>query len=455
MFWGASAALDLFEEYKKYLPEGQNELNILLFGSSDPRHILKSLAKSYQHQIKINFYLLDGCMEIVARNMLLLLVATEQPSELSMKARTHIFMDIYGNSLLRPATYCYMISKSEHLIKMITDYDFAKKTVPFFNLSTLKYKERDLLECIFKFWQPSPKAVFEIQNHWDQRVRQLLGTRYDSANGAFDWDLQMKLKDYGGKQICPQEYKHWRATGVAFTFPEFEQSIPNKTLAAGVIKSGGQYGHRGYLGDITVGPFAAFGLTCPDIKLLESNHGTNVCRSTDITERNVFELMYEIIERKPYEHDAKNSHVYGSVTLDLSKQINNVSITHMPDDLKKFDKPALTIENITVTFLTIEDVLKLTEKNEYHDFFDIIWISHNYLNFIKNNFRSIFKTGSLVLFETKQFSVMRKDKISEELAKIKKCAGDLNLTSVTNYHINLPLPVAKYITKELQDEVKE
>jgi len=32
---------------------------------------------------------------------------------------------------------------------------------------------------------------------WNNRLRQYLGTRYDTRNGAFDWDLSMKLGDLG------------------------------------------------------------------------------------------------------------------------------------------------------------------------------------------------------------------------------------------------------------------
>lgn len=108
MLWGISSALDLYEEYLRAfkikddpLPEDEhareeaeeaagdntlNTLNILICGGADPRHVIKTLAKRYTHRIrpKLNIYLLDGCAEIEARNMLLLGVALEDPESFNL-----------------------------------------------------------------------------------------------------------------------------------------------------------------------------------------------------------------------------------------------------------------------------------------------------------------------------------------------------------------------------------
>jgi dynein assembly factor 3 len=99
----------------------------------------------------------------------------------------------------------------------------------------LKYKERDYLENVFKFWQ-LPKTRFPILQHWDKRLRKHLGTRYDSRAGVFDWDYYMRLKPLGAEHITPREYKNWRGSGVAFTWLETEVTEPNLTLATGVIQ---------------------------------------------------------------------------------------------------------------------------------------------------------------------------------------------------------------------------
>lgn len=63
--------------------------------------------------------------------------------------------------------------------------------------------------------------------------------RYDHRDGAFDWDYQMQLKAKpGGERVNYQEYKHWRETGVAFTWIETENTEPNLTFASGVASKG-------------------------------------------------------------------------------------------------------------------------------------------------------------------------------------------------------------------------
>lgn len=52
MFWGITPVLDLLQEYKtctnpKSIPE---ELNVLIIGGADSRHILNTLAKRYRHK---------------------------------------------------------------------------------------------------------------------------------------------------------------------------------------------------------------------------------------------------------------------------------------------------------------------------------------------------------------------------------------------------------------------
>lgn len=65
-----------------------------------------------------------------------------------------------------------------------------------FTFSTLilfQFKDRDDLDRIFKQWIHPPSPSPSMSKVWDSRVRQHLGTRYDSRLGCFDWDLMMKL----------------------------------------------------------------------------------------------------------------------------------------------------------------------------------------------------------------------------------------------------------------------
>jgi len=99
----------------------------------------------------------------------------------------------------------------------------------------LKYKERDYLENVFKFWQ-EPKTRFLISHYWDQHVRQHLGTRYDSRFGVFDWHYHRKLRYFGAEHITYRESKGWRNSDVAFTWLETEVTDTHLTLVTGDIQ---------------------------------------------------------------------------------------------------------------------------------------------------------------------------------------------------------------------------
>ncbi|XP_038121479.1 dynein assembly factor 3, axonemal homolog [Culex quinquefasciatus] len=447
MFWGFSEALDLYEEYRKSLDTSEDippELNILLFGLGDPRHVLKSAARAFKHGTRLNFYLLEGCLELVARNLLLTTVAFESGQLLSIRGKVHLFMDLFGNTLVRPFSSGYLNAKAAVLTRMVTDLEWGERIAPIFSLEGLRYKERDQLEDVFHFWTNREKHVFNVAHYWDARVRAALGTRYDNKMGAFDWDLHMRLRENGAKQVCPQEYKHWRDTGIAFTFPEYEQSDPNKTMAVGLSRNGDSYMHRGLVGDISTGPYISFGVKCPEEKLASSKHGVNEYRSTDVTERNVFEIMYEIQERKDYEFDAKDIHKYGSYVLDSGKNLNKDQIRAEPVEAYKYDQPLIPCENVKINFLPVEDVLKIQTKANQRNKYDIIVVANNYFSFLKDDFPHLFKDGALVCFETRQFTTFSKEEISAFTTQIRDYAKDCHLKPLTNFGINIPYSILKY-----------
>lgn len=445
MLWGFSESLDFYEEYTKIDNEpSKSELNILLFGSSDPRHIVKTLAKSYKHDTKLNFYVLEGCPALVARQIILLSIALEPSHLLTLPTRVHLFMDIYGNSLIRPTSMGYVDSKVNHLIKCVTDLEFNAKMQPIFDLTHLKFVERDCLENVFSFWREREKNYFDISAFWMQRIRQTLRERYDSRQGAYDWDHQMRLKDNGGQQICSQEYRHWRESGVAFTFPEYRQSHANKTFALqpSNVNAGG------YVGDITIGPFCGFGLSCANQKFLKSNHGQNEYRATDITEHNLFEFFYEIQERAPPNPDSLVLHKLGMIKIDTGKTFNNMTTGDVNEvNLKKFNEPLITTSQITVSFLSMNDAQCLINGQKFNKYFDAIFIGRNYFPILKKDFSNVFQSNALVLFETAQISTLRKPEISEFLMKIRNMATEMNLKPISNFNINLPLVIAKFSTK--------
>uniref|UniRef100_A0A182TKG3 Dynein assembly factor 3, axonemal homolog n=1 Tax=Anopheles melas TaxID=34690 RepID=A0A182TKG3_9DIPT len=440
MFWGFCEALNFIQQYQKKLSADESlpeSLNILLFGSGDPRHILATASQLFLHPgLKVNVYLAEGCIELLARHMVLLAVAFEDPELLSLKGKTHLFMDLFGNNLIRPFSSAYLSSKAKELTDIITDAEYAQRQAPMFNYETLRYKERDQLENVFRFWTNAPEHVFNIARYWEDRLRVQLGERYDHRNGAFDWDLQMRLRENGAKQVCPQEYKHWRETGIAFTFPEYEQSDPNKTFAVGLVRNGKGFLHRGSVGDNMTGPYIAFGHKCAEERLSRSKHGVNDFRSTDVTERNVLQIVYEIQNRKPYCFDPKDIHQYGAHQLDAGKNLNKHEARTESADAIHYNKPLLRCENLTIHFLSVEDVLRMHEMERFAGKFDVVFVASNYLGLVKDGFNRTWKENCLVCFETRQLTVFSKEEIKEHTDKIKAFAQKESLAAATNFSIN-------------------
>lgn len=443
MFWGFSEAIDFYDEYwchndKKKL---KKVLNILLFGCSDPRHIIKTMAKSYSHDTEIHFYVIEGCLALTARHMLLTSIPLESPSLLSLLAKVHLFMDIYGNTQLRISSVGYINSKANHLIKCITDLEFNARMQSVFDLNNLKYVERDCLENIFKFWRENGTNHFALDTLWKQRIQQHLAFRYDSRAGAFDWDLNMRLKDYGAQQICPQEYQHWRETGIAFTFPEYRQKCPNKTVA---INRPNQANGNRFVGDIMVGPFCAFGLNCSEAKMLKSNHGQNQYRATDVSERNIFELFYEIEKRKPFDSKQFMEHRLGTAVMDLGKNVECELNESDVDGMKAFIEPLMSTDQVRISYLSMSDFQNLIGGKKFEGVFDGVFVGRDYFKILKKEFSKVFASEAIILFETLQLSTQRKDGIAEFLKRIQNMAKEMELTPISNFNINLPLPVAKF-----------
>uniref|UniRef100_H2YJB7 Dynein axonemal assembly factor 3 n=1 Tax=Ciona savignyi TaxID=51511 RepID=H2YJB7_CIOSA len=207
--WGFSPALDLqkdlcdcecLSDAPKEEGEALEVVNILLIGCGDCRHILQTMARRKRHRKrKVHIYVVENNLELLGRHLLLLTLALEPSHRMGLQEKVELFAELYGNSMIRQQTVQYLQEKANLFIEMITDLDYFDERMPSIDLSQLKYKERDYLEGIFKFWREPNPRYFNISTVWDNRLRQYLGTRYDTRKGAFDWDLSMKLHDLGGK----------------------------------------------------------------------------------------------------------------------------------------------------------------------------------------------------------------------------------------------------------------
>ncbi|XP_060528930.1 dynein axonemal assembly factor 3 homolog isoform X2 [Cylas formicarius] len=352
-------------------------------------------------------------METVAKQLLLLNTALQPESSIGLNQKTKIYMDLYGNALLRPSAARYLTNLAHDLLRMITDYDYLKKKMSIVTLN-LKYKERDFIENLLKFW--CSKNEFNIVDCWDRRLRKDLGVRYDSKLGAFDWDLHMRLHEVGGKQICAQEYRSFRLNGVAFSWLESEVSKPNRSLVCAVVPNGERFGHYGYLGDITVGPFVAYGLQCEDKSFAQSRNGQNAYRATDLTDRNLKQIFYEIEHQMRYEHTKTNDFHLGGTVL---KQANLVLDVGAVEPTPNSNRKCLAPDDVTINFLSIDILNRMVTNEKYDRFFDIVYFASNYVKYIDRcTVQKITKSGGWVVVENPVFILSNRKKDLDEYARI-------------------------------------
>lgn len=79
MWWGYSESLDLQNEISQRDDQISSNLEILIVGAGDVRHIVKTLASSCMHSDRIiTYHVIEPTLEQVARSILLLNVCLQK-----------------------------------------------------------------------------------------------------------------------------------------------------------------------------------------------------------------------------------------------------------------------------------------------------------------------------------------------------------------------------------------
>lgn len=77
--WGYSHPLDLQTEVTQREDRISDNLEVLIVGAGDARHIMKTLASSYTHPDRsITYHVIEPTLEQVARSILLLSICLER-----------------------------------------------------------------------------------------------------------------------------------------------------------------------------------------------------------------------------------------------------------------------------------------------------------------------------------------------------------------------------------------
>ncbi|KAJ3021250.1 UNVERIFIED_CONTAM: Dynein assembly factor 3, axonemal [Siphonaria sp. JEL0065] len=172
--------------------------------------------------------------------------------------------------------------------------DEAGPLAPLFQFSHLRFKDRDDLEVVFKFWRDDAKKVYEIDKLWDARLRRLYGVRYDVRDNIVDWDYHMKLiKEVS--IIHKTEFFRWRQHGLVYEVRDSAYDKPNRTTATVDImkQEGVSVTKWGYFNDVITGPFISFGIETENKELVEKTNDQHTHASSEVSEHNVHAYMQE------------------------------------------------------------------------------------------------------------------------------------------------------------------
>ncbi|XP_076961988.1 dynein axonemal assembly factor 3 [Callospermophilus lateralis] len=434
-WWGLSPALDLQAESPPVDPDSKTdtahktpELDVLLLGSVDGRHLLRTLARAaLWPRRRFNFYVLENNLEAVARHMLIFSLALEEPEKMGLRERSEAFLEVWGNALLRPPVAALVRAQAERLANLVPEPDRLAEQLPWLSLRALKFRERDALEAVFRFWSGGEKGpeAFPMSRLWDSRLRHYLGSRYDARRGVSDWDLRMKLHDRGAQVIHTHEFRRWRDTGVAFELRDSSAyHVPNRTLASGRLLShrGERVAARGYWGDIATGPFVAFGIEADDQSLLRTSNGQPVKTAGEITQHNVTELFREVAawgRPRAAQGDKEEE-------LRLEPQWTSEVTPFGPS-------PAASAqESFTVHFLALGSAQTLHHKRCYQGRFQLLYVACGMVHLLGPELGACVSPGGNLVVELARYLVdLRPEQLQAFSARVSELAREAGFAPQT------------------------
>eukprot|EP01012_Entosiphon_sulcatum_P039370 TRINITY_DN5180_c0_g1_i1.p1 TRINITY_DN5180_c0_g1~~TRINITY_DN5180_c0_g1_i1.p1 ORF type:complete len:491 (-),score=72.06 TRINITY_DN5180_c0_g1_i1:50-1522(-) len=296
--WGYGPALDLVSN-----TSGLEEVNLLLIGAVDCRHILRTVAKLARgKQLKITLY--EPNLRSYARQLLFLHFLYELDENSDLEDKTYTFLELLGNCKVRESTYAWVKATAKKLSHLLTSSDSPETDAPKellsgrVHLRHLKSKERDFIEDQLLYWADETRG-FSWENAWDERMRRDLAERYDARVNVIDWDYHMGVSDLAPLVKFP-EYRQFRNTGLAYDqamINPFRESSrnhvytsPNKTLLHwDRIRK-----QASFQGDIRTGPFSCFGIQTESPHLVKRDvDGSYRFGSQIVSFHNVRALLYE------------------------------------------------------------------------------------------------------------------------------------------------------------------
>lgn len=123
-----------------------------------------------------------------------------------------LWFELYANAMIQEKTQASLVELCKPIMRLFASDDGP--LAPYVDLEHLKFKDRDEIEKVVKWWRATD--VFDMVTLRDTRLRAYTATRYDSRANLYDWDYHME----GIIQVAPilhlRHYKRWRDSGQAF-----------------------------------------------------------------------------------------------------------------------------------------------------------------------------------------------------------------------------------------------
>lgn len=120
--WGFTPSIDFFKGTDILFCDADDErdYNVLISECADIRHLLRTLGDNLptvggkKRKGKLNIYIHEKQKENFCRDLLFLTLICEK--QYSMRERQEMFLDLYGNSLIRDKTSNYLENVTKELI---------------------------------------------------------------------------------------------------------------------------------------------------------------------------------------------------------------------------------------------------------------------------------------------------------------------------------------------------
>ncbi|KAJ8364295.1 hypothetical protein SKAU_G00131260 [Synaphobranchus kaupii] len=422
-WWGFSPALDLLNVVSR---RQHGKRNILLVGSGDPRHILKTIA-GLKGTDTLHVWVVENSLEVVARQLLLLSLALSPQHSMGLHEKTEVFLEVFGNSEIRSQSEQILKQTALQLSLTVTD-TLNSSTNPCLDTTMLRFKDRDELDRIFKQWIHPPSSQ-SMPKLWDSRVRHHLGTRYDSRLGCFDWDLTMKLHQKGCGVINKQQYVRWRETGVAFEMREGLYQTTNHSLISTRLFNhrGDRVGIRGYWGDIVSSPYLSFGIETDIKALLQIQNGQYTKTAQDISYHNVQELFQALMCRSDIPSIPQGTQE-GQGQDPLA---NHRTSSPQPEaNQRSPDNELLCLDGVNVTFMPVDSLSKLPNKQRFSNLFNTIYCSASLVHQLGPSLRQVTAPDAVLVVELAKYMLdLSKEQVKGFAEKVDDIAREAGFES--------------------------